>query len=390
MVRILHTADWQIGKPYARVRDPDNRARMRQVRFESIRSMAELVQNHRIDVVLIAGDLFDSPGPTSADVAQSCSAIGALQVPVLVIPGNHDHGGPGSLWHQRWFQRLADELAPNLEVLLRPEPLFRSGITVLPCPLLRQAESLDPTNWVRGLDSIELGDQPRILLAHGSVHGFGAADGDDENPPPALNRLDLEALPQGLVDYVALGDWHGLKQVSSNAWYSGCPEQDRFPRGDDYLSGQVLLVELERGARPVVEVAKTGQLRWHHLCHRCNGDPDVKALKSLLQRQLASRSGEDLMLLELDGQLSLTANRLLTDLLESLEARLLRLKLRNRLRIIADESETADLTSRASDPLVARVAAALQERSKTDSDPEQVLLAQMALQELSNLCSVER
>ena len=96
------------------------------------------------------------------------------------------------------------------------------------------------------------------------------------------------------------------------------------------------------------------------------------------------------MLLELDGQLSLAANRSLTDLLESLEARLLRLKVRNRLRIIADESETAYLTSRASDPLVARVAAALQERSKTDSDPEQVLLAQMALQELSNLCSVER
>ena len=389
MVRILHTADWQIGKPYARVRDPDHRARMRQVRFDSIRSMAELVQKHRIDLVLIAGDLFDSPGPTTADVAQSCSAIGSLQVPALVIPGNHDHGGPGSLWHQRWFQRLAGELAPNLEVLLRPEPLSRAGVTVLPCPLLRQAESLDPSHWVRGLDPVDLGDQPRVVLAHGSVHGFSAADGDDENPPPALNRLDLEALPKGLVDYVALGDWHGLKQISSNAWYSGCPEQDRFPRGDDYRSGQVLLVQLERGSLPVVEVVSTGQLRWHHLCHRCNGDRDVMALQTLLQRLLASRSGEDLLLLELDGQLSLTASRLLADLLETLEARLLRLKLRNRLQTIADEKETADLTGRASDPLVARVAAALQERLTTNSDPEQVLLAQMALQELSNLCAVD-
>jgi len=112
-------------------------------------------------------------------------------------------------------------------------------------------------------------------------------------------------------------------------------------------------------------------------------------LQTLLQRLLASRSGEDLLLLELDGQLSLTASRLLAGLLETLEARLLRLKLRNRLQTIADEKETADLTGRASDPLVARVAAALQERLTTNSDPEQVLLAQMALQELSNLCAVE-
>ena len=33
MPLFLHSADWQIGKPYARVHDPDKRARLRQVRL---------------------------------------------------------------------------------------------------------------------------------------------------------------------------------------------------------------------------------------------------------------------------------------------------------------------------------------------------------------------
>ena len=36
MLSFLHSADWQIGKPYARVEDPDKRAKLRQVRIEAI------------------------------------------------------------------------------------------------------------------------------------------------------------------------------------------------------------------------------------------------------------------------------------------------------------------------------------------------------------------
>ena len=118
LVRFLHTADWQIGKPYARVCDPDHRARLKQVRLAVIQRIASLVKHKQLDFVLVAGDLFDSPTPSRSDVAQACSAIGQIPSPVLVIPGNHDHGGPGSLWHQGWFRELAAEVAPNLQVLL--------------------------------------------------------------------------------------------------------------------------------------------------------------------------------------------------------------------------------------------------------------------------------
>ena len=53
MVRFLHTADWQIGKPYGRVVDPDHRARLKQVRIAVIQRLAALVQQQLLEAQLL-------------------------------------------------------------------------------------------------------------------------------------------------------------------------------------------------------------------------------------------------------------------------------------------------------------------------------------------------
>lgn len=385
LVRFLHTADWQIGKPYARVCDPDHRARLKQVRLAVIQRIASLVKQQQLDFVLVAGDLFDSPTPSRSDVAQACSAIGQIPSPVLVIPGNHDHGGPGSLWHQGWFSELAAEVAPNLQVLLERVPVSIAGAVVLPCPLLRQAAVEDPCEWVQSLEPAVLPEGPRILLAHGSIQSFAAADANE----PSNNQLSLEALPSDLCDYIALGDWHGMKQVSAQAWYSGCPEQDRFPRSSDYASSQVLVVEVERGASPQVKVESTGALRWHQLGMRLQGDSDLDLLERQVQQCLGQRSGDDLLLLELDGQLSLSGAARLEAWLVALSSRLLRLKQRQRIRILPSDDELAPLLERPGDPLFARVVGSLRDQSLQLDDVEQSRLAVLALRELQLLASQE-
>ncbi|MFM7676086.1 MAG: exonuclease SbcCD subunit D [Synechococcus sp.] len=195
-LRFLHTADWQLGKPYARVADPDKRARLRQERLAAIGRLGAVAQQQGAAFIAVAGDLFDSPQPTRADVSAACSAIGALALPVLVIPGNHDHGDAGSLWQESYFLEERAQLAPNLTVLLerQPFPLAPLGLpgVVLPCPLLRRAEPLDPTAWLRSLDFSPWAAEPRLVLAHGSIQGFGgddSGDTDDENPrwPPTAS-----------------------------------------------------------------------------------------------------------------------------------------------------------------------------------------------------------
>ena len=113
-VTLLHSADWQIGKPYARVSDPDKRALLRQVRLQAIGRIATHAAATAAELVVVAGDLFDSPTPGAADVSAVCAAIGAIPCAVLVIPGNHDHGAPGSVWHTPYFQAEQGRRAANL------------------------------------------------------------------------------------------------------------------------------------------------------------------------------------------------------------------------------------------------------------------------------------
>jgi DNA repair exonuclease SbcCD nuclease subunit len=399
MPTFLHSADWQIGKPYARVHDPDKRARLRQVRLEAIDRIgahiaADPPQNAAA-ALLVAGDLFDSPTPSASDVSAVCAAIGALPIPVLVIPGNHDHGAPGSVWHGAFFREECQRRAPNLQVLLERRPLLLEEAVILPCPLLRRSDSADPSGWLRQLDWASLPtDRPRLVLAHGSVQGFGATDldpagdGDEENPRHEGNRLRLEGDWLNEVDYIALGDWHGLKHVPPKAWYAGTPEPDRFPRSEDYSAGQVLRVTVERGGTPEVLTCATGALQWHPLQFHCNDDDDLNRLERQLDTLLDHRVGHDLLRLELSGSLSLAGQQRCGALLERLEAQLLRLKQRGACAIAPSPDELETLTQRPGDPLVALVAQQLHQQlissqaAPDATDPDREAVIRLALSDL--------
>jgi DNA repair exonuclease SbcCD nuclease subunit len=386
-MRLIHTADWQIGKPYGTVADEQKRFRLQQERLAAIGRIRDVVRLQDAQIMLVAGDLFDSPAPAATAVLEVLELIGEMEVPVLVIPGNHDHGAPGTVWHRDDFQRHQRQLAPNLQLLLERQPLVLEQAVVLPCPLLRNQDSSDPTLWLRELDWGSLPtDRSRIVLAHGGVHGFGGRDyeGDEEAQAGANNLINLAALPADQIDYVALGDWHNLKQVSERAWYPGTPEPDRFDQGDDNQRGQVLLVELSRSAPPAVRPQPTGRIRWHNLRFRFNGDTDLDRFERQIEDLTAGRVARDLLRLEVSGSLSLAGHRRYQQLLDDLQNRLLRLRIKGECQQAPEAAELEELTARSDDPLIARVAQQLQHRLSRESDPdsEEASLIRSALCEL--------
>lgn len=371
----LHTADWQLGKPFAGVADEEKRALVRQARLEAVERAGAVARERGAEFILVAGDLFDSPSPARETVSAACAAIGAMRLPVFTIPGNHDFAGPGSVWEQPFFQRERDHLAPNLTLLLAPEPVELETAVIFPCPLLRRHESSDTTTWARSAaaDAARFGDKPRILLAHGSVHGFGSEGA-------MVNRLDLARLPDGAFDYIALGDWHGTKQAGPGAWYAGTPERDRFPRGEGNDPGHVLLVSATRGGAPSVSPEATARLRWHRLEFEFAGDDSLPQLEEKVSALIGARAREDLLLLELRGGLGIAASASLEEKLDAWRSRLLRLKLDDRSSITPSPAEQEALTQRGADPLIARVAASLLERAAGDT--EEAAIARLALCEL--------
>ena len=387
MIRFIHTADWQIGKPYRQVGDEQKRFKLQQERLSAIGRIRDVARMQGAAFVVVAGDLFDSPTPPTTAVLEVLEAIGEIEIPVLVIPGNHDHGALGTVWHREDFLRHQRQMAPNLRLLLEREPVELDQVVLLPCPLLRNQDSADPTLWLRSLDWGAFdAAKARIVLAHGGVHGFGGREYgvDEEAQVGANNLIDLTALPQAEIDYVALGDWHNLKQVSERAWYPGTPEPDRFDQGDDNQRGQVLAVQVSRGEAPEVQTIPTGRIRWHNIRFRFNSDEDLDRFERQVDELTAGRVARDLLRVEVSGSLSLAGHRRYDQIVADLDSRLLRLRLKGECQQAPEAMELEELTGRIEDPLIARVAEQLQGRLQRDDDPDsdQAALARTALCEL--------
>lgn len=377
----LHSADWQLGKPFASIQNDSKRFRLQEQRLQTIRGLAQSDQPAP-SFILVAGDLFDSPHVTKATVSAACAAIGSLKIPVLAIPGNHDHGGPGSIWEQEFFLREQQQLAPNLRVLLKPEPVILDSAIIFPAPLLRRHEPGDPSAWIRQAvhDHALPADLPRIVLAHGTIQGFGSQQDDEEGTPAAVNWIDLASLPADAIDYIALGDWHGTKQVGPKAWYSGTPEIDRFPKGEGNDPGNLLKVSVARGQPPSVEKIATGRISWKELTYRFSDDASLDLFSAQIDQLIGQRGDELLLLLILAGSLGIEASSRLEKALESWESRLVRLKLDSQITIAPTEEEITALTRRTEDPLIATVASELVSRSKGET--EGAAIARIALREL--------
>lgn len=385
----IHTADWQLGKPYASVADYEKRTQLSQQRIEAIHRLGEFATAQQAKFVLVAGDLFDTQSPKKQLVSAACKAIGDLQIPVYAIPGNHDYYGVESIWQQEFFLREQKQLAPNFHLLTESTPTLVPNAWLFPCPLLRRQTSSDPTNWLRTFAVDEFlthnpdADQlPWIILAHGSTQGFESNQDDEDSTTASPNQIDLDRLPSQF-DYVALGDWHGMKCINDRAWYSGTHESDRFPKNEEYQSGYSLLVNARRRQAPVVTALPTGKLRWHRIDFHFRDDDSLSNLQHQIQTCTEGRVGSDLVRLELTGTLGLAATQQLEELIETWNSRLLRVKNYNYTQIAPTENELNELAYR-QDPLIARVAQRLNELRLTNS--EQAAIANVALRQLFQLC----
>jgi len=380
-VNFLHSADWQIGKPFAGIDDPQKNSVVRQERILAIDRLGAAARNVEAEFVVVAGDLFDSTTPEKSTVSATCAAIGRIGLPVFAIPGNHDHAGPGSIWEQEFFRKEHAALAPNLSILLSPDPVELEHAVLLPCPLMRRQDAGDPTAWLRGFNLSAFGNKPRIVLAHGSTQQFVALDpADEDGPEGGANQIALERLPGADLDYVALGDWHGMKEVGAKAWYSGTPEFDRFAKGSDHSPGYVLAVTVRRGKAPAVNPIRTSRLGWHAVEHCFTDDTDLAVLETEMEGLLAARVDQDLVRMDLTGSLGIAGFSRLDGLIETWRARLLRLKLSNQVRIAPSAEEMKAMTSRAADPLISRVAVRLIEQMTAGGEAGEV--ARVALREL--------
>jgi len=245
MLRLIHTADWQLGKPYGRF-NSDVRAALSEARFDAIDAIGKAAAKHDVAHVLVAGDVFDTEGPEDRVIVQAVSRMQRYACTWWLLPGNHDFARNSGLW-----DRVRAKGAANIRIITESVPCeLEPGHWLLPAPLTHRHNLNDPTAL---FDTMETpGAALRIGLAHGSIRDFSSRG-------EAQNQIAPDRAQRSSLNYLALGDWHGALRVDARTWYSGTPETDRFQRDEP---GYALLVTLEPGVDPVVSPIRTGRFQW--------------------------------------------------------------------------------------------------------------------------------
>ena len=268
-MKILHTADWHIGIKLHKFELKED--------FNLFMDwLIELIREREIEVLLVSGDIFDSPNPSSEAREQYYKALLRLKnlnCKIIITGGNHD--SPAMLNAPREILKSLDihviggidaEMKNNI---IPVEVNGQTELVVAAIPFLRDSDlrrANEGETYEDRLAVIQKGientyrlaseyctenhcDIPVIGLGH--LYTAGAESSDSEREIQLGNQAMFSAsrFGEGFA-YIALGHIHKPQQVRhvSPAFYSGSPYPLSFSERDDRK--RILLIDTEKGFQP--------------------------------------------------------------------------------------------------------------------------------------------
>lgn len=225
-MRVLHTSDWHLGKRLFKLdRSPEHE--------QFLNWLISTLIEEKIDVLLIAGDIFDTPTPPHQSLETFYNFLHRVSVETktetMIIAGNHDSGllleAPSKLLSPHrvkvWgklSQNPADHWMTVGNIELCAIPFFRSY------ELLPQGEG----DAIEALNKYLIKDRtlPQVLMLHHLAGVFEAAGSEQ-----VISLSGVDSVPSELLkrfDYVALGHIHKPQKIGPQSYYSGSPIPMRF------------------------------------------------------------------------------------------------------------------------------------------------------------------
>lgn len=254
-MRILHTADWHIGKIV-------NEFSMLEDQAEVLHRLVDEVKNLDVDVLIMAGDLYDRAIPPKEAVILATEIFTRLireaGIPVLAIAGNHDsnerleYGAELLSTSQLYIEGTLKKDIRKVTVKGANFYLLPFADHVAIRKLLGNDEIKDLQDATRvQIESIKEKmnpDELNILIAHGYVVNGGKESVEDSDSERPLSIGTAEYVDVNLFDafdYVALGHLHKAQKVKSDrVRYSGSPV--KYSKSEARHKKQHLLVDLDK------------------------------------------------------------------------------------------------------------------------------------------------
>ena len=201
-LRVFLTSDLHLGMKFAGYPDAA-RAALVEARFTSLDRVVAAANTAGSELLVIAGDLFESVGATHASILRAAKSLGAFQGRlVAVLPGNHDYiSSEDKLW-----TRFRDAAGDAVLLLDSPRPYPLAGYEMNAClyagPCTMKHSASNAIGWVRAAGK-DNGIRHHIGVAHGSLEGL-SLDKEGEYYPMRLQELADTGVRPWLVGHTHL------------------------------------------------------------------------------------------------------------------------------------------------------------------------------------------
>jgi DNA repair protein SbcD/Mre11 len=229
---MLHTSDWHLGRSL-------HRADLRAAQAAFLDHLVATVRAEKVDVVLVAGDVYDRAVPP-VDAVELCEdallRLHATGARIVLISGNHDSarrlgfgGGLLELTGVHLRTQVADLARPVLlEDAYGPVAVYgvpyaepdavRGG---LPADVKGHAGVLGHAVQRIKADADARGVRRRVVMAHGWVSGGAASESERDITVGGVGQVPADTFAG--FSYVALGHLHGQQTLAGHLRYSGSP-----------------------------------------------------------------------------------------------------------------------------------------------------------------------
>jgi exonuclease SbcD len=263
-MRLLHTADWHIGRQF-------HNLSLLQDQRHVLGQITDLIESRQVDVLLVAGDIYDRSVPPAAAVALLDEVLNRicleLGVPVILIAGNHD--GPerlafGARHLRQAGLHIVSHLGPGLEQAPEPILLGKPGHEVAFYALpyadpatVRQLFGNEVASHdeamaflTRRILEHHAGRGPCVLLSHCFLAGGEVSESERPLSIGGAEWVSPEHFKA--FDYVALGHLHGRQfRGAEHIRYAGSILKYSFSETRHHKS--VTLVDLDDAGASHIE-----------------------------------------------------------------------------------------------------------------------------------------
>ena len=228
-MRIVHLADTHLGySAYRKVDEQGVNQRETDV-YDAFTRCIDYVVKTKPDLVLHAGDLFDSVRPTNRAITVAVQQILRLskeKIPFVVISGNHE------------TPKLKEtgNIFTIFEHLDRVYPIHHNRYETIPLELQDETVCIhaipqcqNPDEFEKNINKISVKKNMdyNLLLVHGAVMGIKEFKMNEFNEM----FIPVKTLSQEF-DYIALGHYHQYTKLQQNAFYAGSTEHLSFTEAD--------------------------------------------------------------------------------------------------------------------------------------------------------------